>query len=31
MTTAKYDEKENLKTIYLNNEYGGFALHLIQK
>jgi 2-dehydro-3-deoxyphosphogluconate aldolase/(4S)-4-hydroxy-2-oxoglutarate aldolase len=31
MNTAKYDEKENLKTIYLKNEYGGFALHLIQK
>jgi 2-dehydro-3-deoxyphosphogluconate aldolase/(4S)-4-hydroxy-2-oxoglutarate aldolase len=31
MSTAKYDEKENLKTIYMNNVYGGFALHLIQK
>jgi 2-dehydro-3-deoxyphosphogluconate aldolase/(4S)-4-hydroxy-2-oxoglutarate aldolase len=31
MSTAKYDENENLKTIYLKNEYGGFALHLIQK
>ena len=31
MDTARYDEKENLKTIYLKNEYGGFALHLIQK
>ena len=31
MSTAKYDEKQNLKTIYMNQEYGGFALHLIQK
>lgn len=31
MNTAKYDEKGNLKSIYLKIEYGGFALHLIQK
>ena len=31
MTTAKYDDNQNLKTIYLKDEYGGFALHLIQK
>lgn len=31
MDTAKYDENNNLKTIYLKNEFGGFALHLIQK
>ncbi|MDF2543932.1 MAG: hypothetical protein K0S47_3650 [Herbinix sp.] len=31
MSTAKCDENGNLKTIYLQNEYGGFALHLIQK
>ncbi len=31
MDTAKYDENENLKSLYLKNEYGGFALHLIQK
>ena len=31
MTTAKYDDNQNLKTIYLKNEFGGFALHLIQK
>jgi 2-dehydro-3-deoxyphosphogluconate aldolase / (4S)-4-hydroxy-2-oxoglutarate aldolase len=29
--TAKYDEKGNLQTIYLKNEAGGFALHLVQK
>ncbi len=31
MDTAKYDENDNLKSLYLKNEYGGFALHLIQK
>ena len=31
MDTARYDENHNLKTIYLKNEFGGFALHLIQK
>lgn len=31
MNTAKYDEKENLKSIFFKNEYGGFALHIIQK
>ncbi len=30
MDTAKYDEKEHLKTIYLQGEYGGFALHLVK-
>jgi len=29
--TAKYDEHKNLKAIYLKGEYGGFALHLVQK
>jgi 2-dehydro-3-deoxyphosphogluconate aldolase/(4S)-4-hydroxy-2-oxoglutarate aldolase len=31
MDTARYDENGNLKTIYLNDEFGGFALHLFQK
>jgi 2-dehydro-3-deoxyphosphogluconate aldolase/(4S)-4-hydroxy-2-oxoglutarate aldolase len=29
--TAKYDENNNLKAIYLAKEYGGFALHIVQK
>lgn len=29
--TAKYDEKNNLKAVYLVDEYGGFAIHLLQK
>lgn len=29
--TAKYDENGNLQTIYLNNDAGGFATHLVQK
>ena len=28
---AKYDDKKNIKAIYLNEEVGGFAIHLIQK
>lgn len=31
MDTAKKDDLGNLKTIYFKNEYGGFAMHLIQK
>ena len=31
MTTAKYDEKHKLKAVYLHNEIGGFAVHLVQK
>ncbi len=31
MDTAKYDENNNLKAIYFKGEYGGFALHLLQK
>ncbi len=31
METAKYDEKSNLKAVYFNGEFGGFALHLVQK
>lgn len=29
--TAKYDEQNNLKAIYFVGDFGGFALHLIQK
>lgn len=29
--TIKYDEKENMKAIYLEDEIGGFAVHLLQK
>lgn len=29
--TAKKDDKGNLKAIYLKDEIGGFAVHLIQK
>ncbi len=29
--TAKYDEKGNLLAIYMKNEIGGFAFHLLQK
>lgn len=29
--SAKYDEKGNLKAIYLEGEIGGFAVHLVQK
>lgn len=29
--TAKYDNKNNIKAIYLNGEFGGFAIHLLQK
>ena len=28
---AKYDDKGNLKAIYLKEEIGGFAVHLVQK
>lgn len=31
METAKYDEKGRLKFIYVQEEYSGFALHLIQR
>ncbi len=31
MTTAKYDDKNNLKAVYIKSEYGGFAFHLLQK
>ena len=29
--TAKRDEKGKLKAIYLEDEIGGFAVHLVQK
>lgn len=29
--TARYDEKGNLTEIYMKNETGGFAIHLLQK
>jgi len=25
------DEKGNIKAIYLNEDFGGFAIHLVQK
>lgn len=31
MDSAKRDDKGNIKAIYLEGEYGGFALHLVQK
>jgi len=30
-TTARYDAKGNLKAMYLTDEIGGFAVHLVQK
>lgn len=31
LDSAKYDDKDNLKAIYLEGEIGGFAVHLVQK
>ena len=32
MDTAAYTEEAGkLKNIYLNGEYGGFAIHILQK
>ena len=31
MSTAKYDAKGNMKAVYLEGEFGGFACHLVQK
>lgn len=31
MNTAKYDDKNKLKAVYLPGEIGGFAVHLVQK
>ena len=30
-STAKFDEKGNPSTVYLQKEFGGFAVHLLQK
>jgi 2-dehydro-3-deoxyphosphogluconate aldolase/(4S)-4-hydroxy-2-oxoglutarate aldolase len=30
-STATYDEKGNLKFVYMKDEIGGFAFHLIKK
>lgn len=29
--TAEYDESGGLKNIYLDGEYGGFAIHILRK
>lgn len=29
--TATYDKEGNLKNIYLNGEFGGFAIHILKK
>lgn len=29
--TTEYDENGNIANIYLNDTYGGFAIHLMQK
>lgn len=31
MDTAAYDEKGKLKNIYLADEFGGFAIHILRK
>lgn len=31
MDTAAYTEDGKLKNVYLNGEYGGFAIHIMQK
>lgn len=31
MDTAAYNEAGKLKNIYINGEYGGFAIHILQK
>lgn len=31
METAAYTEEGKLKNVYLNGEYGGFAIHIMQK
>jgi len=31
MDTAAYDDQGRLKNIYLDGEYGGFAIHIMQK
>ena len=31
MDTAAYDENGGLKNVYLDGEYGGFAIHILRK
>ncbi|GHV01461.1 hypothetical protein FACS1894211_11290 [Clostridia bacterium] len=31
MDTAKYDDRKRLQAVYLKKEFGGFAVHLLQK
>ena len=31
MYTAKYDAKGNMKAVYFKGEFGGFAIHLVQR
>jgi len=31
MDTAAYNEEGKLKNVYLNGEFGGFAIHIMQK
>lgn len=31
MDTAAYDEEGRLKNVYLDGEYGGFAIHILRK
>jgi len=31
MDTAAYDEDGKLKNVYLDGEYGGFAIHIMRK
>lgn len=31
MDTAAYTDEDKLKNIYLDGEYGGFAIHIMQK
>mgnify|MGYP001393644585 FL=1 len=31
MDTAAYNDEGKIKNVYLNGEYGGFAIHIMQK
>ena len=31
METAKYNTKGNMTAVYLKGDFGGFAVHLVQK
>lgn len=31
MDTAAYDEAGKLKNVYLDGEFGGFAIHILRK